>query len=120
MKIGTIQKQVRAKRERRVTGVRRVLLERRQFPRLTVHRSNNFVYAQIIDDTKRVTLVSVSDRELKEKMTKVQRAAYVGKKLAEVAVKKKITGVVFDRGWYKFHGRIKALADAARANGLQF
>ena len=105
---------------RRVVGVRRVLLERRQFPRLTVHRSNNFVYAQIIDDTKRVTLVSVSDRELKEKMTKVQRASYRWEKAGRSRNKKKISAVVFDRGWYKFHGRVKALADAARANGLQF
>ena len=81
-----------------MVGVRRVLLERRQFPRLTVHRSNNFVYAQIIDDTKRVTLVSVSDRELKEKMTKVQRASYVGKKLAEAATKRKLVPLYLTEG----------------------
>lgn len=120
MKIGAIQKQVRAKRERRIRGVRGVLLERRTVPRLTVNRSNKYMSAQIIDDTKRITLVSASDHEVKEKISKKMRAEIVGKKIAADALKKKITAVVFDRGWYKFHGRVKAFADAARAGGLQF
>ena len=91
-------------------------------PRLCVFRSNTNIYAQIIDDEKGATLVSASslDKELKLKNNNVEAAAKVGEALAKKAKKAGIKNVVFDRGGYMYHGRIKALADAARENGLEF
>lgn len=90
-------------------------------PRLTVFRSNKYFYAQIIDDSKGVTLVSAYERELKEKIpTKAQRARALGKLLAEKAKKTKFQAVVFDKGSYKYHGRVKSFAEAAREGGLKF
>lgn len=88
-------------------------------PRLSVFRSNQYIYAQIIDDTTHATLVAVSDLKTTTG-TKVSRAQSVGKTLAENAKKAGITTVVFDRGGFRYTGRIKALADAAREGGLQF
>lgn len=92
-------------------------------PRLCVFRSNKEIYAQIIDDETRTTLVSASslDKELKLKNgSNVEAATAVGKSIAEKAKKAKITKVVFDRGGYLYHGRVEALANAARENGLEF
>ena len=94
-------------------------------PRLSVHRSNCHIYAQVIDDVNGVTLAAASsmDKELKGKLKATSNkdaAAVVGKLLGERALKAGVTAVVFDRGGYLFHGRIKALADAAREAGLQF
>ncbi len=89
-------------------------------PRLCVFRSNSAIYAQIIDDTKGVTLVSSSSLELKIKNNNLEAASAVGKDIAEKAKKAKIKTVVFDRGGYIYHGRVKALAEAARENGLEF
>ena len=94
-------------------------------PRSSVYRSNENIYAQIIDDTTSRTLVSCStlDREVKleNKNGRTCDASRVmGKKLAELSLKKDIKKIVFDRGPYLYHGRIKALADGARAGGLQF
>lgn len=92
-------------------------------PRLSVFRSNKHIYTQIIDDEKSQTIVSSSDLEVKdskEKIGKTQKAIMVGKILAKKAKTKKITRVVFDRGGFKFHGRIKALAEGARNGGLKF
>ena len=89
-------------------------------PRLAVFRSNKFIYAQLIDDVKAITLVSASDISLSDKENKVTRASLVGKTLAELAAKKKITSVVFDRGGFSYRGRVAALADGARAGGLIF
>ena len=92
-------------------------------PRLNVFRSNSNIFAQIIDDEKRITLVSASsiDKELKlENGSNVEAAKKVGELLAKRAKKAKITKVTFDRGGYLYHGRVKALADAARENGLEF
>ena len=94
-----------------------------ELPRLCVFRSNTGIYAQIIDDETRTTLVSASslDKELKlENGSNVEAAKVVGKAIAEKATKAKITKVVFDRGGYLYHGRVKALAEAARENGLEF
>ena len=96
-----------------------------QRPRLAVFRSNNHMYAQIIDDTVGNTLVSVStlQKEVKaelEKTNDVNAAAYLGKVIAERAIEKGITEVVFDRGGFIYQGKIKALADAAREAGLNF
>ncbi len=94
-------------------------------PRLTVFRSCKHIYAQIIDDTKGHTLVSVSSLSKngngdKSSGGNVNAAVVVGKSIAEKAKEKGIEKVAFDRGHYKFHGRIKALAEAAREGGLQF
>ena len=94
-------------------------------PRLCVYRSLNHIYAQIIDDVKGVTLVSCNttqkDIQAKVKgMTNKEQAKYVGEQIAKLAKKKKITEVVFDRGGYLYTGRVKELADGARAAGLVF
>ena len=94
-------------------------------PRLCVFRSNTNIYAQIIDDTTGNTLVSAStlEKEVKAKLAyggNKEGAACVGKLIAERALEKKITEVVFDRGGYIFHGRVAALAEAAREAGLTF
>ena len=94
-------------------------------PRLAVFRSNNHMYAQIIDDSVGNTLVSAStlQKEVKaelEKTNDVDAAAYLGKVIAERALEKGIKEVVFDRGGYIYHGKIQALAEAAREAGLQF
>lgn len=88
-------------------------------PRLSVFRSNQYIYAQLIDDSKAVTLVSSSDMEAK-KGTKTERAIAVGTEVAKLAQAKGITKVVFDRNGFKYTGRVKALADGARAGGLIF
>jgi len=89
-------------------------------PRLTVFRSGKHIYAQIINDEKGVTLASVSGLKVKKGKTKTETAQVVGKAIAEAAKKKKITTVVFDRGAYKYHGRVKTLAETARQHGLKF
>lgn len=94
-------------------------------PRLSVYRSNENIYAQIIDDTNSKTLVSCStlDRSIKLELANgrtCDASKLIGKKLAELSLKKNITKIVFDRGPYLYHGRIKALADGAREGGLQF
>jgi large subunit ribosomal protein L18 len=96
-----------------------------QRPRLAVFRSNNHMYAQIIDDTVGNTLVSAStvQKEVKaelEKTNNVDAAAYLGKVIAERALEKGIKEVVFDRGGFIYQGKVKALADAAREAGLEF
>jgi large subunit ribosomal protein L18 len=90
-------------------------------PRLNVYRSLNHIYAQVIDDQKGETLASVSTLSLKLKTGgNVASAKEIGKAIAEKAVEKGIKKVVFDRGGFLYHGRIKALADAAREAGLEF
>ena len=89
-------------------------------PRLTVFRSNSQIYAQVIDDTKGVTLASASSLGIKDKMTKSEKATLVGKAIAEAAKKAGVNEVVFDRNGYLYHGRVQSLADAAREAGLQF
>jgi large subunit ribosomal protein L18 len=87
-------------------------------PRLSVYRSNKNIYAQIVDDTKGTTLASASSLKLKE--TGAKAAEKVGSNIAKSATKKGTKTVVFDRGQYKYHGQIKALAESARKNGLEF
>lgn len=89
-------------------------------PRLSIYRSNTAIYAQIIDDVKGETLVSASTSELKLKSNNIEAATKLGTLIGEKAVKAKIKNVVFDRSGYKYHGRVKALADAARNAGLNF
>ena len=94
-------------------------------PRLSVYRSNEHIYAQIIDDTNSRTLLSCStlDRSIKLSLATSRTcdaSRLIGEKLAELSLKKNITKIVFDRGPYLYHGRVKALADGARAGGLEF
>ena len=106
--------------ERRKSRVRRaVKAAANGRMRLTVHRSSKHIYAQVIDDTKGVTLASASSLE-KSQREAVEAAKVVGKLVAERASEKGVKNVVFDRGGYMYHGRIKALADAAREGGLSF
>ncbi|MBI5139448.1 50S ribosomal protein L18 [Candidatus Nomurabacteria bacterium] len=88
-------------------------------PRLSVFRSNKFIYAQVIDDLANKTILSASDVKM-EKGTKTERAREVGKMIAEACLKAKVTKVVFDRNGFKYTGRIKLVADTARSGGLKF
>ena len=106
-------------RQRIHQRIRRKLAGTAERPRLNVYRSLNHIYAQVIDDQKGETLVSASSIKLKTGGN-VASAKEIGKAVAELAVKKGIQKVVFDRGGYLYHGRIKALADAAREAGLEF
>ena len=112
--------------ERRKSRVRRaVKAAANGRMRLTVHRSSKHIYAQVIDDTKGVTLASASSLEKAQRDAgktgaDVEAAKIVGKLVAERASEKGVKNVVFDRGSYMYHGRIKALADAAREGGLSF
>ncbi len=111
-------RQIRMKRKLRVRSSTQGTKAK---PRLSVFRSNRSIYAQIIDDRAGKTLAAACAGEVKDKaVKKTERAYLVGKLLAEKAGAKKITRVVFDRGGYKFHGRVKAVAAGARENGLQF
>ncbi len=114
--------EIRVKKHMRVRNRLSGTAER---PRLAVFRSNNHMYAQIIDDTVGNTLVSASTAEKAvkaelEKTNDVAAAAYVGKVIAERALEKGIKAVIFDRGGFVYHGKIQALADAAREAGLEF
>jgi large subunit ribosomal protein L18 len=110
-------------RKKRHARVRSKITGTESRPRLNVFRSNNHIYAQIIDDMNGVTLVSASssDKELGLSSTgNVDAAVKVGELVAKRAADKGLNSVVFDRGGYLYHGRVKALAEAARENGLQF
>lgn len=101
--------------------VRAKIGQHKDHPRLNVYRSNRHIYAQIIDDNKGKTLVAASEKEIKAKVsTKTESAKLVGEMIAKKAKIKKINTIRFDRGAYKYHGRIKALAEAARKGGLKF
>lgn len=102
--------------------VREKIVGTTEIPRLSVYRSNSNIYAQIIDDEKGITLVSASslDKELNLKNINKEAASKVGESIAKKAKKAGITKVVFDRGGYLYHGRVEALAEACRENGLEF
>ena len=107
------------KRIRLKKKIRAKILGTEARPRLTVFRSNKFIYAQIINDTLGKTLVEASDIKI-EKGTKSERAKIVGATIAAGAIKNKIKQVVFDRNGFKYTGRVKIVADEARAGGLEF
>ena len=123
-----MRKALKSSKNRRVmrhARVRRNLKGTTNRPRLAVFRSLNHVYAQVIDDDVRVTLVAASSIESsikrqKNNQNKAEVSKLVGELLAQRAKGKGISSVVFDRGGYKYHGRVKALADAARKGGLEF
>lgn len=110
-------------RVRRHKAIRTKISGTTEVPRLNVFRSLNNIYAQIIDDTKGVTLVSASslDKEIEARNGgNIEAAAEVGKLIAKKALERNIETVVFDRGGYLYHGRVAALADGAREGGLKF
>ena len=109
-------------RRRIHTRIRRKVRGTTERPRLAIFRSVAHIYAQVIDDSKGVTVVSASsvDKGGKTNGGNVAAAKTIGKLVAERAKEKGISKVVFDRGGYQYHGRVKALADAARAAGLEF
>ena len=111
------------RRSRIKNRVRKIVTGTADRPRLSVFRSNKEIYAQLIDDVKGVTLLTASskDKNIAGKAgTKTEKAAMVGKLVAEKAMAAGITNVVFDRNGYLYHGRVKQLADAAREGGLKF
>ena len=107
-------------RTRRHLRVRKTVKGTPERPRLVVFRSNKNIEAQIIDDSKGITLVSSASTQLKIKGGNIEAAAKVGEDIAKKALEKNIKVVVFDRGGYAYHGRVAALADGARKGGLQF
>ncbi|HHU02812.1 MAG: 50S ribosomal protein L18 [Christensenellales bacterium] len=114
-----------AQRRIRHARIRRKISGTPEVPRLCVFRSNNYIYAQVIDDTKGSTIAQASSMEqaLKEKAegkTKVETSKLVGKTIAERAMEAGVTSVVFDRGGYVYKGRVASLADGAREAGLKF
>jgi large subunit ribosomal protein L18 len=110
----------REKRIRRHTRVRSIVSGTSDRPRLSVFRSGSHMYAQVIDDTKGVTVAAASSIEIKGRAAKTDISREVGKLIAEKALAAKIKAVSFDRGGFRYHGRVKALADAAREAGLEF
>ena len=115
------------KQERRIRIKKRIrgkITGTAETPRMSVFRSNKQIYVQLINDRTGETLLSVGSKEKdsnnENSVTKIEQAKLVGKKLAERALEKGITEVVFDRNGYLYHGRVKSLADAARENGLKF
>ena len=112
----------RLERERRHKRVRTKISGTSECPRLCVYRSNSNIYAQVIDDSKGITLVSAStlDKEVKTKKSNKEAAKEVGTLVAKRALEKKIENVVYDRGGYIYHGIVKELAEAAREAGLKF
>ena len=110
------------KRLRIKSRIRKVVSGTEARPRLAVYRSNKEIYAQIINDITGTTLVAASsrDKDVKAKGNKTEVASIVGKAIADKAVKAGITTIAFDRNGYLYHGRVKALAEAAREGGLKF
>ncbi|MFA5029659.1 MAG: 50S ribosomal protein L18 [Patescibacteria group bacterium] len=104
---------------RRKARIRAKIKGTSERPRLSVYRSLEHLYVQLVDDTKGRTLVSASDKEVKGGKTKTAQAYELGKLVAQKAAGQKITVVVFDKGAFKYHGRVKALADGAREAGLK-
>ncbi len=111
-----------AARQRRHARVRKTIAGSADRPRLAVYRSNRYIYAQVIDDVSGTTLAAASslEKEQRAKRLSVETASEIGKLVADRAKSAGVSSVVFDRGGYPFHGRVKALADGAREAGLEF
>jgi large subunit ribosomal protein L18 len=105
--------------ERRHKKIRAKVFGTESKPRLSVFKSNKYIYGQLINDDKAETIVSLSSMKIKGK-TFMERCMETGKEIAKLAVDKKIDSVVFDRGGFKYVGRVKAFAEGARAGGLKF
>ncbi len=120
----TIRKNLKLiRRYRRKRRVRKKVQGTSERPRLCVFRSNAHIYAQLIDDDKGITITGTSSLTLGEEakgLTKTEKSRLVGKRIAQLALERGIKKVVFDRNGYKYHGRVKALAEGAREGGLEF
>lgn len=119
-------KRIKQRKVRKLKRIRRNLLGTSERPRLTVFKSLNHIYAQVIDDSQSKTLVAASTlskdiaEDLANAKSKVEKSKVVGKLIGKLALETKIDKVVFDRGLYKYHGRVKAVAEGAREAGLNF
>lgn len=121
--MSNVKKEINS-REKRHKRIRQKIKGTKTRPRFSVFRSNKHIFLQLIDDVSGKTLISASDLNPpaggKKKGAKVEVAKEIGKKLAELALEKKIKQVVFDRGGYKYHGRVKAASEGAKEGGLKF
>ena len=109
------------KKNRRQIRIRTKVRNLRNTPRISIFRSNKYIFAQVIDDSKGRTLFGVSEKDLKEKSgTKSEKAKTLGIFMAKLLKTKKIAEIVFDRGSYSYHGRVKSFADGLREGGLKF
>ena len=119
-----LKKSLNKIRERRKNRARAKIFGASKCPRFSVFRSGRYTYGQLIDDEARKTLISASTRELsdkgKKRSPKQNLAEKLGELIAKKAIEKNIKKAVFDRGWHKYHGRVKAVAEGARKGGLQF
>ena len=118
-----MMKSKKDKRQKVRFKIRKRIVGSQEQPRLAVFRSNNEIYAQLIDDGSSTTLAAASSREgdlSEDKLTRIEQAKSVGKMIADRAKSAGINNVVFDRGGFLYHGRVKALADSARLAGLNF
>lgn len=119
-------KKMKQRNERKIKRVRRNLFGTSERPRLSVFKSLNHIYAQVIDDSQSKTLASASTlskdiaEELANAKTKIEKSKIVGSMVAKAALEAKVEKVVFDRGLYKYHGRVQAVAEGARDGGLKF
>lgn len=111
--------EARLKRKKRIRGK---IFGTKSRPRVSIFRSNKYIYAQFVNDEEAKTLLSLSSKNVRadSKMSKVQVATVVGEELAKKAKTKKIKRIVFDRGGYRYHGRVKALAESLRKGGMEF
>jgi large subunit ribosomal protein L18 len=117
----SLQKKIKLRAQRRTFRVRNKFVSKGLKPRISVFRSLQHIYAQIIDDASQITLLSFSSKNFTEKVgDKKEVAKRVGVELGKMAAAKEITDVFFDRGSYLYHGRVKALADGLREGGLKF
>jgi large subunit ribosomal protein L18 len=120
-----IKKDIKELRLRKMVRIRKKIIGTVERPRLSIHRSQKHIYAQLVDDTKGNIIASMStlSKDVREEIKSVKktmdRCRLIGEKLAQKAVEKNISSVVFDRSGYKYHGRIKAIADGARKGGLK-
>lgn len=110
----------RIKKETRHKRIKAKIIGTKEIPRFCVFRSSKHIYGQLIDDEKGKTLISAKDTDIKKKIKKTELALEVGKLIAKKALEKKIGKIIFDRAGYKYHGRVKSLADGARQGGLKF
>ncbi len=111
-------KQKNIRTERRVKRTRAKLFGTAERPRLSIFRSNQHIYAQLINDELGKTILSASTHEVEKKGTKVEKAVFVGELLAKKAKEAKVSAMVFDRGSYRYHGRVKGIAEALRNSGI--
>ncbi|RMF13457.1 MAG: 50S ribosomal protein L18 [Candidatus Dadabacteria bacterium] len=124
MKVAKAQERIRIQREGRRARVRKKIRGTADRPRLAVHRSNRYISVQLIDDSASRTIVAASTRDKELSFegsgTTLAAAAALGQRIAALAKEHGIEKVVFDKGWYRYHGRVRALAEAAREAGLVF